>query len=554
MRDPVQVQLRRRRFGRPSRATGLALLAGMMVTGGLPPHAWTGVLVPAGLALLMALVLAAPRPARLAWFFALAHQSTLLYWLFLLDPAKSIPTRALVPIQAGLTILYVSVFYLGWGWLCGRARQRLGSTRALLLMPALWTAMEAVRSFGELGFPWCLTGSSTIGTPFMVLVRGAGELGLGCALAFTAATIVAWTARGGDAAAIPDAAHAARRRARRPLAIVTALAWTALAAGAAMNPAPPPPPASGPFAINADSLLARPLRVAAVQADVSLADKWDTARIDSTRVPYAALTKKAAAAGAEFVVWAETAVPGYLRYDVANLNWLRRLVRESGVWLYAGFPDGDRRTDGRMRLYNSSGLLSPDGVIVDRYAKHHLLPIGEAMPFQRYLPFLGQLNVGQAEWDPGDPPRALVAKLPDGHFPFSGLICFESVFGSLARDSVRRGSRCLAVITNDGWFGRTAGPRQHAWLARLRAVECGVPVIRCANNGISFIADRDGRLLGWLELGERGVVSATISPGDARTGYVRWGSAPVTWFLVLWVLLTLAGPWGRRAGESEVAP
>ena len=127
----------------------------MMVTGGLPPHAWTGVLVPAGLALLMALVLASPRPARLAWFFALAHQSTLLYWLFLLDPAKSIPTRALVPIQAGLTILYVSVFYLGWGWLCGRARQRLGSTRALLLMPALWTAMEAVRSFGELGFPWC---------------------------------------------------------------------------------------------------------------------------------------------------------------------------------------------------------------------------------------------------------------------------------------------------------------------------------------------------------------------------------------------------------------
>ena len=93
--------MRRRRFGRPSRATGLALLAGMMVTGGLPPHAWTGLLVPAGLALLMALVLASPRPARLAWFFALAHQSTLLYWLFLLDPAKSIPTRALVPIQAG---------------------------------------------------------------------------------------------------------------------------------------------------------------------------------------------------------------------------------------------------------------------------------------------------------------------------------------------------------------------------------------------------------------------------------------------------------------------
>ena len=176
------------------------------------------------------------------------------------------------------------------------------------------------------------------------------------------------------------------------------------------------------------------------------------------------------------------------------------------------------------------------------------------MPFQRYLPFLGHLNVGQAEWDPGDPPRPMVVALADGKFPFSGMICFESVFGGLARDSVRRGSRCLVIITNDGWFGRTAGPRQHAWLARLRAVECGVPVIRCANNGISFIADRDGRVLDWLDLGQRGLVSASVPPGDARTGYVRWGAAPVTWFLALWLLLVGLGPWPRRRpGDPESA-
>lgn len=535
----VPVRFRRRLVpGRPSRATGLALLAGLVVTGGLPPHAGTGLLVVAGLAMLMALALDAPRPARIAWVFALAHQSSLLYWLFLLDPAKSIPTRALVPIQAILTILYVSTFYLAWGWLCGRARRRWGRLPVLLAMPALWTAMEAARTAGEMGFPWCLTGSCAIGTPAMALVRGAGELGLGCGIAFLAAAIVAWLAPGA-------------RRARLPLTAVTALAWAALLAGAAARPAPPPFPSKGPFTVAADSIARGPVRVAAVQADVALADKWEPSRIDSTRIPYAALTRDAAADGAQFIVWAETAIPGYVRYDVPSLNWLRRVVRDAGAWVYVGFPDGERRTDGRMRLYNSSGLLSPAGVITDRYAKHHLLPIGEAMPFQRWLPFLGSLNVGQAEWDPGEPPRAMVARLAQGHFPFSGLVCFESAFGGLARDSVRRGSRCLAVITNDGWFGRTAGPRQHAWLARLRAVECGVPVIRCANNGISFICDADGRLLGWLDLGRRGFVAADIEPGHARTAYVRWGTAPVSLLLAAWLPLACLGPWRRRATGTE---
>lgn len=524
--------------GRPSRATGLALLAGLLVTGGLPPHAWTGLLVPAGLAILMAQVLVSPRPARTAWLFALAHQSSLLYWLFLLDPAKSIPTRALVPVQAILTILYVSLFYLAWGWLCGRARSRWGRTAALLAMPGLWTAMEAARSAGELGFPWCLAGACAVGTPAQALVRGAGELGLGCGIAFAAAAAVAWL--------MPGA-----RPARVPLGAAAAAVWGALVAGAAMRPAPPPFPTTGPFPVVADSVTATTVRVAAVQADVALADKWEPARIDSTRLPYAALTLRAAAEGADLVVWAETAIPGYVRFDKPNRDWLRGVVREAGVWLYAGFPDGERRADGRMRLFNSSGLLSPAGFITDRYAKHHLLPIGEAMPFQRHLPFLGQLNVGQAEWDPGEPPRALVAKLRQGHFPFSGLICFESVFGRLARDSVRRGSRCLAVITNDGWFGRTAGPRQHAWLARLRAVECGVPVVRCANNGISFVCDADGRLLSWLDLGVRGVVAADVTPGEARTGYVRWGSVPVALLLAVWLPVACLGPWRRRDGQPE---
>jgi apolipoprotein N-acyltransferase len=296
------------------------------------------------------------------------------------------------------------------------------------------------------------------------------------------------------------------------------------------------------------------VEVAAVQADVALAVKWVDAKIDSTKVPYTELTEDAADDGADLVVWAETAVPAYLRYDKDLLAWARKLVQDEEIWLYTGYPDADRGPDGQVRTYNSSGLFSPEGQIVDKYAKYHLLPIGESMPFSSLFPFLAKVDVGQAEWTPGDPPRPMTMKMEQGEFRFSGLVCFESIFSLLGRQSVRRGSQCLVVITNDGWFGKSAGPRQHTWLARLRAVECDVPVIRCANNGISFICDADGKILDQLDLGRRGIVRAAITPGQGRTMYVAYGAWPLGGFLVIWFVLVIGlGLRDRRAPAGSAS-
>ena len=521
MQDTLPKQSRRFRVGRPGLPTNLALFAGLVVTAGLPPYVWTGILVPVGLAILFGVLLATARPGRTAWFFGLAHQTTLLHWLFLLDPSKTIPTRALVPIQASAAILYVSLFYLTLGWVFGKLRNRLGKAPALLLLPVLWTGMEALRSRGELAFSWCLSGAAVIGTPLLTLARTSGEIGVGTGLVFVAALLtVFWTDRRGRLIPAPH---------RNALMMACCLFWSVLLAGSFVRPSSP----------SSSSGTVKAIKVAAVQADVALAVKWVDAKIDSTKVPYAALTRRAAADGAEFVVWAETAVPAYLRYDKSLLDWARNLVRDTGVWLYTGFPDADRGPDGKVRTYNSSGLFSPAGRILDRYAKFHLLPIGESMPFTSVFPFLSNLDVGQAEWTPGDPPLPMTVTTDRGSFRFSGLVCFESIFSHLARESVRRGSQCLVVITNDGWFGKSAGPRQHTCLARLRAVETGVPVIRCANNGISFICAADGRILDRLELGRRGIVRAVIKPGDGRTMYIAYGAWPLFGFLTLWSILVV---------------
>jgi apolipoprotein N-acyltransferase len=511
----------RHRDWRPAPATNRLVLAGLLTSLGLPPYPWTGILVVGGLALLFRELTAHERPGRAAWIFGCVHQASVLYWLFMLDPSKSIPSPVLVPVQAVAAMLYVSVFYLLLGWSWGRLRGRLGPAAALLLLPVLWTVMEHLRAGGELGFPWCLSGAAVHGTPLLWLVRAAGELGVGTVLAFTAVAATTWW----------GSRHAA---VRRPALLAAALAWLLLAGGSVLRPEPPVAPVvAGERPV---VLRTTPMTVAAVQANVALADKWNDAKIDSTKEPYALHTVLAAREGAEWIVWAETAIPAYVRFDAELLAWTRDVVRDAGAYVYAGFPDAVRGPDGVVRRYNSSALLDPTGVFVGDYAKHHLLPIGESMPFQRWLPFLGKLDVGQAEWEPGPRPRPLVVRTAAGDFPFAGLICFESAFAWLARDAVRSGARCLAVITNDGWFGQSAGPRQHAALARLRAAECGVPVVRCANNGISFVCDERGRDLDTLGLGRRGRVVAAIAPGSATTAFVRWGNGPLFAVLLAWTL------------------
>jgi apolipoprotein N-acyltransferase len=507
----------------PPKPVNLALLAGLMVTLGLPPITHTGLLVPLGLAVLFIALKDARQPAKLMWIFALVHQASLLHWLFLLIPAKTIPTRALVPIQASLAILYVTVFYLLLGWLFGTMRSRFGYRRALLAMPAMWVGMEALRARGEMAFPWCISGASVVDGPLMGLLRASGEIGMSALVVFTGMTLAflwLWRSRGDG-----------YRRAGAAALGGTFLLMIALVIGSQLRPAK--------YASVAGSLSTEPLKIAAIQADVSLEDKWQDSKIDSTRIPYRSLSLDAASEGAQFLIWAETAMPAYIRYEKLHLNWVREVVRQGGVPLYTGFPDAERLEDGGINKYNSSGLFAADGSILDRYAKHHLLPIGEAMPFTSLFPSLAKINVGQAEWTPGLPPEALHLPTESGDFPFSGLICFESILAAQARDSVRRGSRCLVVLTNDGWFGETAGPRQHTKMALLRAAESSVPMVRCANNGISLICDENGLVLDELELGKRGFVMAELLPGSGRTAYVRWGAWPLFWLLMIWVGVVL---------------
>ena len=184
------------------------------------------------------------------------------------------------------------------------------------------------------------------------------------------------------------------------------------------------------------------------------------------------------------------------------------------------------------RVWNSLFAIDEGGRVTGTYDKVHLVPFGEYVPFRRFLGF-AKVTQGGRDFSPG---AGLATMELKGLPPAGPLICYEVIFpGSVVAPNRRPG--WLLNITNDAWYGLTAGPYQHFAAARLRAVEDGLPVVRVANTGISGVVDAYGRVLARLGLGTKGTLDSGLPISLAGpTPYARFGD----WALLV-ILLAVAG-------------
>jgi apolipoprotein N-acyltransferase len=154
------------------------------------------------------------------------------------------------------------------------------------------------------------------------------------------------------------------------------------------------------------------------------------------------------------------------------------------------------------------------------------VPFGEYVPLHKYLTF-NQIVARRFDFSTGPGPQTIaLGSLP----PAGPIICYEAIFPHDVIDEAHRPAWILNV-TNDAWFGTSTGPYQHFAIARTRAVEEGLPLVRAANTGISGVVDAHGRVLESLGLGLAGILDVPLPTGlpDA-TPYSRWGDLA---FLVL---------------------
>ena len=481
---------------------GMALAAGAALVLALPPYS----ILPFALiafAVLAIMLHGTPWPVafRLGYLFGLGQFIPGLFWI-----TESFQVEAdrfgwlALPAVLGLAAL-LAVFPAAACALAARMA-RAGLPLALSLATS-WTGLEWLRGHVLTGFPWNLAAYTLADwLPFAQVSSLVGSYGLGFLLVLCSALV-------GLAFRAP-----ARRLQVIRFASATAIAVTVAGFGVAR------------LALSVPSS-ERGAHIRVVQPNIAQSAKWDEG---SRKANILRLLSLSARPGDyDILLWPETAWPGFLAEDTGARVMLGWLLPNTAV-LLAGSPEREVTADGTV-YRNAVLAIAPDGSVLTRYAKHHLVPFGEYVPWRSVLPFQ-RLVESLGDFLPGPGPRTLAF----GPHPYAGIaICYEIIFpGHVVDDAIR--PDWIFNATNDAWFGTSIGPKQHLASARMRAIEEGLPLVRAANTGISAVVDAYGKTQAILDIETSGVIDMRLPRPLPPTPYARLGD---------WSVLLLAlGSWG----------
>ena len=461
--------------------------------------------------------------ALTGFWFGFGYFLAGLYWVaeaFLVEPWRHgwlIPF-VMTALPAGMALFFAAAGALAM------AMWRPGPARVFALAIAFGLA-EYARGHVLTGLPWNLIGYALLPEgPMMQLAALCGVYALSLiAILLFAAPAAIWSPAQG------------RSNATAAIAI---LLLVALGAGIVWG--------DRRLAAAADEDTGVRLRI--VQANIDQANKWRPENSTEIFTDYLNLTKTAGLDAIHLVIWPETALPFFLADTSEALTAIGDVLPQ-GTPLLVGAARivAERDERGALvneRVYNSLLLIDDAGHVRGGYDKIHLVPFGEYLPFQDFLESLGvmQMTGVRGGFSEGKGPRLL--SIP-GAPPASPLICYEIIFPDDVVDpSMRPG--WLINVTNDAWFGTSAGPYQHFHQAQVRAVEQGLPVVRAANTGISAVIDPWGRVLAEIGLGEQGLIDADLPKVGPRTPYVALG----TWWEVLGLMFATLGWMVCRRGRE----
>jgi apolipoprotein N-acyltransferase len=434
----------------------------------------------------------------------------------------SVPVSGLVLLAlAGYLALYIGLFCYGTSFLAGA-----GWLIDVLAPPALWVALEYLRTYALTGFPWALLGYTQYRSVSLLSIASVtGVYGL----SFLVVLVNAALAR---------VAATAEARART-VGLAGAIILTLFCSARLLSPSSAP----------ADSR--QELEVALVQGNIDQSLKWDPAMQAKTIELYRRLSLEAAKGSPALIVWPETAVPFFLRYEPALRGRVMDIAAETGSYLLVGSPDIEPSGTGSegSRYRNSAFMISPHRELLGRYDKIHMVPFGEYVPLKSVLFFVQKLAYGIGDFEGGR--TYTIFDLPRGRF--GATICYEVIFPDQVRRYVKEGADFLVNITNDAWFGRSAAPAQHLAMAALRAAENNRYLIRAANTGISAIVDPGGRILQASDLFVPTVVSGRIRREQGETFYTRYGDL-FAWSCVALVVAVFMARWAWNPARISSSP
>jgi apolipoprotein N-acyltransferase len=375
--------------------------------------------------------------------------------------------------------------------------------------PLLWMAFETMWHHTELAFPW----------PILALTQGEYLPVLQLASVGGTTIVAGWV--------VTLNAVLTAGRDRRMAGIIFVLLLIIVWSGGTIRE-------KAVYNITSQTSIGK---IGLVQGNIDAAKKWELGPEYSIN-KYEPITVGLKQDKPDLVVWPETASPVYIKQNGQWRRHFNSFVDSLGFTLvtggrYAEFNEGVRTP------YNAAFMIYPGAKgLFEIYAKVHLVPFGERVPFQKYFPILGKLNLGQAEFKPWPGIELWEVKGKNGPFIVSPFICFESIFPDLGVEAANRGMDVILNLTNDGWFDGTSEKEQHLYLSRIRSIETGRSLVRSTNTGISAIVGPSGRILKKLPNNTTGALIADI-PEPFDTPFIRWGWKISYFNLIITALLIL---------------
>jgi apolipoprotein N-acyltransferase len=461
---------------------GASVASGLLLGAAYPPFDLGPLALVALVPLLWAWRDATPRRAALYGFwFGVAFFGLVLSWIWYFGAVAFVPLVMAGGAYIAAPGALVAVF------------ARFG-LRSPWLTAALWVMFEQLRGrfpFG--GLPWGETGAALHDVPVARSLASWGGIALVTFLVVAFNGLLLNTFAG------------ARARSGRGLAVAT----VGLAAVVTLSGA-------GHVFRFEPTEAGDPLRIATIQGNDQNRDIDDPTEFERVVVEnHFRLAEQELVGDYDLIVFPESS----LNRDPTEDQQLRRRIVEIGaahdsamlVNALLPAPDG--------RDFNTNLLYEPDGTLQGTYAKQHLVPFGEYVPYRDQLDFLGVLD--QIPYDYAHGPRRRLFEVSGRRM--ATIICFESAFGPLVRDFVRDGAEFVVVSTNNRSYRRSGNAAQHLALSQMRAAETGRPVVHASISGISGVIAADGDVHDTTDLFDNEVVSTEIAPTTGQTPYVRYG-------------------------------
>lgn len=435
---------------------------------------------------------------RIGYIFGLFSNSILLFWIGWATVPGAVAAIVIL-------CLYTAILL----WLYVLIQKKWGDV-ALFLLPFLWVAMEYFRSLSEASFPWL--NLSYTQTYYLPLIQHASLWG-NYAVSFW----IVWLNLVGY--------NFVRERKKWKTGIILFAILLIL-------------PYIHGIWVMSKPVEGKEIKIALLQGNIEQKIKWEEQYLDYNIQTYIDMSKKAASEKVDLIVWPESAAPCYLAAESLYLAQVHSLCDQTGIPLLVGTNDYRTVPPDRLDYYNSAFLFTPYGGYPQVYNKIHLVPFSEKVPYEEIHHLSEKIQLGQSDFSSGE--ELTIFNIPQGKF--ATLICFESVYPALVREFVNQGAEFLVNITNDGWFGKTHGPFQHARIAVFRAIENRIFIARCANTGVSMFIDPYGRTSQVTKIFTRTFVTEKIhlKPDGADfskhlTPYARYGD----WFAQMCCLISL---------------